>query len=385
MNRRLFLRGAVVVVFLSLLLWPAPVFAQTARSAPWGFTAQGKAIVAVLPLVGVEEMAQRFHREVIIAVTALNKYDSLDVPLYVFTGAGLELPTDMPPSRDLVPTARYALSGGVYAGSRPGEYYLQLWLWDMAGSTMIYTDDLVYDDIDGAMESLPGLVEWLFSHIREVVVETPELPLPPHEWMYTFGVRAGLAPRWYVKPGERAPGAQSMALEGGLAGTVRLSSLLSLQLDLLFSQDDLVYRGLNRNNVYYSEKLSSAFLTIPLFLSLNFKGNRFRLSPMAGFYVALPLGESRYSDSFDATASYTHSGAFVGFSTGLEAAFSYGPGMIVAGLRYAGDFNSFVINFNNPKNTESDTSYRRDLFSFYVGYEFGFVDLNRESRSYRGR
>jgi hypothetical protein len=366
-----------------MLVFPALVFAQTTL-APWGFNAQGKAIVAVLPFIGEDEMARRFHREVIIAVPALDKYDSFDVPAYIFSGAGLELPTDMPPSQDLIPAARYSLTGGVYAGGRPGEYYLQLWLWDMAGSTMIYTDDLVYDDIDGAMESLPGLVEWLFSHIREIIVETPELSLPS-DWLYTVSVKAGLSPRWYVRPGERAPGAQSLGLEGGLSGALRLTSLLSLQLELLFTQDNLVYRGLDSDDVYYSEKLTTAFLSLPLSLRLNVKAGRFRLSPVAGLYIALPLGQSRYSDSFDATARYTHSGVLAGINTGLEAALNYGPGLLVAGLRYAGDFNPLVINFNNPKNIESDTSYRRDLFSFYVGYEFGFVDLNKGSRPEPGR
>jgi hypothetical protein len=368
-----------------MALVPLILPAQTLSDRPaWGFDEEGKAIVAVLPFAGEEEMARRFHDETMKAVVALNIYESREVPASVFSG-GLEVPTDMPPSQGLLPAARYSLTGGVYEGSRPEEFYLQLWLWDMTGSTMIYTDDLVYEDIDGAMESLPGLVEWLFSHIREVVLEVPELSLP-QEWLYTLGVKTALTPHWYVRTGERVPGAQSFGLEGGLTGAMRFSSLFSFQFEMLFSRDDLVYRGLTADDISYSEKLSSVFLTIPLFIRMNFKTELFRLSPMAGFYFALPLGQTRYSDSMDGQAYYSHSGTLAGFNIGMEAALiNYGPGMIIAGLRYSGDFGRLTIDYNNPKDAAPDTSYRRDMFSFYVGYEFGFVDLNKESRSAQGR
>jgi hypothetical protein len=359
-----------------IALFPLLLPAQTAPGRPaWGFDEEGKAIVAVLPFAGEEEAARRFHGETMKAVVALNKYESREVLASVFSGA-VEIPTDMPPSQGLLPAARYSLTGGVYEGSRPGEFYLQLWLWDMTGSTMIYTDDLVYEDIDGAMESLPGLVEWLFSHIHEVIVEEPEPPLP-QEWLYTFGVKTGLTQRWYVRPGERVPGAQSFGFEGGLMGAMRFSPLLSFQAEMLFSRDDLVYRGLAADDTAYNEKLSSVFLTIPLFLRMNFKAGLFRVSPMAGFYFALPLGQSRYSDSMDGQGSYSNSGTLAGFNMGLETALKYGPGLIIAGLRYSADFGYLTIDYDNPKDTVPDTSYRRDMFSFYLGYEFGFVDLNK--------
>ncbi|MDR0669484.1 MAG: PorT family protein [Treponema sp.] len=365
--------GAPVLI---LVLVPALLAAQTVPSRQgWGFTDEARAIVAVLPFVGEEDAARRFHGETMNAVAALTRYEGREVSASVFP-EGTEIPTDMPPNRALVPAVRYALTGGVYGGDRPSEFYLQLWLWDMDGSMMIYTDDLVYDDIEGAMVSLPGLVEWLFSHIREVVEETPPEVLPP-EWLYTFGVKTGLAPRWYVRPGEQISGAQSLGLEGGLTAAMHLSSLFALQVELLVSQDDLVYRGLTANDITYSEKLSSAFLTLPLFIRMNFKASSFKLSPMAGFYLALPLGQTRYSSSVDITAAYTHSGVLTGFSTGLEAVLNYGPGMFIVGLRYSGDFNHLVIDYDNPRDTVPDTSYRRDMFSLYLGYGFGFFDMNK--------
>jgi hypothetical protein len=129
----------------------------------------GPAIVAVLPFAGKEtDMALRFHEETIRIVAGLEKYTPREVQISTLNSAGIEIPTDMPPNRNLTPGALYALTGGVYPGSKAREYYLQLWLWDMTGSFMIYTDDLVYEDMTAVLQSLPGLVEWLFSHIIEV-------------------------------------------------------------------------------------------------------------------------------------------------------------------------------------------------------------------------
>jgi hypothetical protein len=361
-----------------MVLFPVLVFAQSGPAEnAWGLDYEGKAIVAVLPLAGEADMALLFQQETMKAVEALEKYHPQEVPAALLSGRGLETPTDMPPSRNVTAGARYALTGGVYPGIRAGEYYLQLWLWNMTGAAMIYTDDLLYSDINDAMVSLPGLVEWLFSHIRtatqEAEIDTRKDPF------FMLGPRAGLSSKWYANPDEKSPGASSLGVEGGISGALRLNSLLSLQLDLLFSGDTLVYRGLKeQDSVYYNERLSTLFLTLPLVLKVNFRPGPFRLSPLAGFYAALPLGQTGFHENLSGKErSYSHSAAVAGFTAGFEAAMEYGPGMMVAGLRYSGDFNYTIIDYNNPKDTAGDTSYRRNIFSVYVGYEFGFLDTKK--------
>jgi hypothetical protein len=357
-----------------------PVFAQATETA-WGFDYQGKAIAAVLPLAGEEtEMIRRFHSGIMESITALEKYS----PREAYTPPGMRIPTDMPPITSLVSGARYALTGGVYPGDLTGEYYLQLWLWDMAGATMIYTDDLVYGDIDEALESLPGLVEWLFSHIRERTIETPG----PEVWpdpLFTLGVRAGLSPRWYVRPNETAPGASALNLEGGVSGALRLSPLFSLQLEILLTGDTLVYRGLGGvgKDFMENEKISSLTMTIPLLARANFRLGRFRLSPLAGFYATIPLGNAAYQyhyDSGDGDTSYPWSySPPLGFTVGLEGAVRYGPGRIFAGLRYGVDFGTVSIDDDpgfrkHHADYDGKTSYRRHMVSLYLGYEFGFFE-----------
>jgi hypothetical protein len=365
---------SAVFGILGTVVLSAPVFAQTVQAEDgWGLDDGGKAIVAILPLAGEErEMIRRFQGATLQAVDILGKYSPRELPASALEDG--EIPTDMPPTKSLVSGARYALTGGVYPGNRAGEYYLQLWLWDMAGSTMIYTDDLVYDDMDGAMSSLPGLVEWLFSHIREVTIETPEAD----EWrdpFFMLGARAGLSPRWYLSPDEQSPGASALNIEGGVFGALRLNSLFSLQLEVLLTGDTVVYRGLDWINGQYvmaNEKFSSLSLAIPLLVKVNFRAGRVRLSPLAGIYLMFPLGKTRYRYSTrEEAGSWSWSYSIpLGITAGLEGALQYGPGKILAGMRYAGDFGTVTVN------STPELKYRRHAFSLYLGYEFGF--LNRK-------
>jgi hypothetical protein len=368
---------AVFLGILGMITFPALLPAQAGPAAlpaegSWGPDYGGKTVVAVLPLAGDEaEMIRRFQEGIMEAVTALQKYSPREVGAAAVISAELEIPTDMPPVPVLTGGARYALTGGVYPGGRAGEYYLQLWLWEMAGSTMIYTDDLVYDDMDGAMESLPGLVEWLFSHIREVIIEEPEADVWPDP-LFALGLRFGVSPRWYVNPGEVSPGASALNLEGGLFGALRLNPLFSLQLEFLMTGDTLVYRGLDwiqNQYVLANEKYTNLSLTIPLLLKVNLWTGPVRLSPLAGFYLTAPLGRTQYRYSTGGSSSQAWSWAVpMGFTAGLEGAVQYRPGKIFAGLRYAGEFGDVVID-SVPK-----IRYRRHTFSLYFGYEFGFLD-----------
>jgi hypothetical protein len=357
----------------------------------WGLDDRGKAIVAVLPLAGdEEEMIRRFQGGIMEAVSALQKYEPREVGAAAVIDAELGIPTDMPPVRSLAGGARYALTGGVYPGGSAGEYYLQLWLWDMAGSTMIYTDDLVYDDMDGAMESLPGLVEWLFSHIREVIITEPEADDWPDP-LFMLGIRFGVSPRWYAGSREMSPAARATNLEGGVSGALRLNSLFSLQLELLLTGDTLVYRGLEKDFLE-NEKYSSLSMMIPLIGKMNLRAGPVRLSPLAGFYLTAPLGKTRYHYHYhtgDGDASYSWFWSVpIGFTAGIEGAIRYGPGRIFAGMRYAGDFGKITINddpgFRKHSNTYDHTDFRRHSLSLYFGYEFGFLDRKKIGEFFGG-
>jgi hypothetical protein len=364
---RVFCLAGMILVFA--MAFTRNVSAQDAQGINYG----GKDIVAVLPLAGEEtQMIRRFYEGTLEAVAALEKYIPRQVSVSAVRSAEIEIPTDMPPIQGLTAGARYALTGGVYSGSGAGEYYLQLWLWDMSNSTMIYTDDLVYDDIEQALESLPGLVEWLFSHIHEVIIETPQADT----WqdpLFMLGLRMGFAQRWYTQPGEISAGASALNLEGGVSGALRLTSLFSFQLELLLTKDTVVYRGLNQGGggeyVMANKKYTNLSLMIPLLLKMNFRAGEVRFSPLAGFYAVAPLGHTHYSYSAGESDSYSWSYSVpFGFTLGLEGAVQSGPGRVFAGLRYVADFGKADIR------DDQDTRYQRTMFSLYAGYEFGFLN-----------
>ncbi|MDR1388432.1 MAG: hypothetical protein LBJ31_00450 [Treponema sp.] len=368
-KRKFLLPAGTGFLFVSILgiLGVSPAFAQT--PADGGMDSRGRAFVAVLSLAGEEtEMIRRFHNEIVESVTNLQKYS----PRAVSVPFGARIPTDMPPVPSLANGARYALTGGVYPGEPAGEYYLQLWLWDMTGSTMIYTDDLVYDDIDEAMESVPGLVEWLFSHIHELSVETPAADAWPDP-LFMIGVRAGLSQRWYIKPEERSPGASAVNLEGGVSGALRLNSLFSAQLEFLLTRDVMVYRGLEDSPagpVLKNKKYTNFSLGTPVLLKMNFRVGKIRFSPLAGAYAVIPLGKTSYRDENgnESKVSWSVSNP-LGFTAGFEGAAPAGSGMVVVGLRYVTDFGLTSI--------DGGREYRRNAVSLYLSYEFGFLEGKR--------
>jgi hypothetical protein len=366
------------IVFFGL--WFVVLFPLSAQNGA-GYDYDGKAIVSILPFIGEEEAAAAFNQAVNKAVTDLQKYSPRPVSTGAVEAAGVRIPTDMPPVRELASGARYALTGGVYPGSYEGEYYLQLWLWNMTNSTMIYTDDLVYQNIDQGLESLPGLVEWLFSHIVEVTVED-EAP-PERAWedkLIDVGIRSGVSQRWYTAPDETAPGAHALNFEGGLFVSVRLNSLFSLQAEADFTFDNLVYRGVtdvdpeeNYDPVLVNKRYISYSLMFPLVFKVNFRPGNFRIAPFAGVYAFLPLGEVSYEtnplgekDSFSQSVSVP-----LGYTLGFEIAAPWGPGTIIAGIRYGEDFDTLAIDDG------TNISYKRRMLSITVGYAFGFITIKK--------
>jgi hypothetical protein len=375
------MKKITVAVFLIIsLMVLAPLAAQSVLlPAGYGYDYDGRAIVCVLPFVGEDDAASAFNQATFDAVKGLQKYSSRKVSVEELNAVGVRIPTDMPPVRELTPGARYALTGGVYPGNYDHEHYIQLWLWDMTSSTMIYSDDLVFEDIAESLETLPGLVEWLFSHIIEVVQETE--PVIEKGWQDKFinvGLRSGLPQRWYLAAGETSPGAHALNFEGGILASVLINSLLSFQMEIDFTWDNVVYRGISSagggggySPVASNKKYTSFSMTFPFFIKANFKPGNFRIAPFAGLYAFAPLGKASYQENPSGKKeSFSQSVDFpMGFIGGLEGAMKFGPGMIIADVRYLGDFGTITIH-------DADrTAYNRRMVSVTLGYAIGFIDM----------
>jgi hypothetical protein len=379
--------GSFLVFLLMLMLMlmlPRTLSAQNGSGAE-GYDSDGKAIVAILPFIGEEEAAANFNRAVAEGVTDLQKYSPRVVNADTVQAAGVRIPTDMPPVRDLVPGVRYALTGGVYPGTYDNEYYLQLWLWNMTNSTMIYTDDLVYQNINDGLQSVPGLVEWLFSHIIEVTVEEepPAEKVREDDKLINIGIRSGTSQRWYAASDETAPGAHALNFEGGLFVSVRLNSLFALQAEADVTFDNLVYRGVTVTSETEAPiplenvKYTTYSLMFPLLFKMTLRSGNYQIAPLAGIYGFLPLGKASYREQpAGREDSFSWSTVPFGYTLGLEAAMKLGPGILVGDIRYAGDFSAITIH-DAADATKKDTSYKRRSLSFTLGYAFGFINVKR--------
>ena len=373
-------KSMTVCFGLWLALFPLALEAQQV-SIREGYDAEGKAVTALFPFIGEEEAAGEFNRAVERAVEDLKKYRCRIVSAETIEAAGVRIPTDMPPIKELVSGIRYAITGGVYPGNYEGEYYLQLWLWDVVDSTMIYTDDLEYQDMETGLDSLPGLVEWLLSNkVEKSAAVEPETEKVWDDTIINLGIRSGVSRHWYTSPEETVPGAYSLTYEGGVFIMARLNSLISLQAEADFIWDDLVYRGISNGSgagaytpVLVNKRYRSFSLLFPVFFKLSVRPGNFRLSPYGGAFAFVPLKDTSYRVNPGETEdTFSRSIAIpVGLTAGFEVAIKLGPGTILADIRYAADLSKTTLN------DAGETTYRRGMLSFTLGYSLGFIKVKK--------
>lgn len=119
--------------------------------------------VVVLPFEGAEEPVNAWFTGAAGSEIGNLGYVALqrEFPAWMRRG---EFAPDEPPARNLTGGQRYALTGAAYPDGE--EYHLQLWLWDTVEPALIYTDELVCEEVTESGEFLALLVEWLFSHLE---------------------------------------------------------------------------------------------------------------------------------------------------------------------------------------------------------------------------
>jgi hypothetical protein len=198
-------------------------------------------------------------------------------------------------------------------------------------------------------------------------------------WLY-LGLRAGPSLRFYT-PSDDTPytgnDTLSVALDIALQANLQVLSFLSVQAEAVFTWDNAslwAYTGTVTAYDRYTKDYTAFSFQFPFVVKLDFYPGKFRLSPFAGAYYLLPLGKLEASDSRNndkGSSSYKISPS-VGFLGGLSGAMKFGPGMLIADLRYAADLGEFEA---------GDTKlFRRGMISFTVGYEFGFFTRKKGGR-----
>jgi hypothetical protein len=119
--------------------------------------------VAVFP-VGDEGMTvvnEPYGEELLSQIQSLKNVDPLKIDSFP---PGF-IPDEVPSLED-TQGRRYAASSALYAPRGFGDrYHMQVWLWDVETPTLVYTDELVCDDLEDAQVYMPFMVEWIFSNV----------------------------------------------------------------------------------------------------------------------------------------------------------------------------------------------------------------------------
>jgi hypothetical protein len=175
------------------------------------------------------------------------------------------------------------------------------------------------------------------------------------------GLRTGFSPRDYLLnttlPDITAE--THTAFEIAALAEVRILSLLSLQIEFIFSSDEV-----DAVNPSYGDiRVSASTLTIPLLAKLTFRPGKFYFAVFTGPAISLPLGQMEVTQGND-TKPYGFS-ATPGWVGGANAGIKLGQGLLFVDARYSGDF-LFV-------QADKKGQYRRNIFSISLGYDYGLI------------
>jgi hypothetical protein len=319
------------------------------------------------------------------------------------------------------PEAEYSISGTLI--EEVGDTLFQISLWRVSDSSLLLSEEMVYVDMEEALDLVPILV---WSILGNIPVKT--LPVDKNwrdKWLY-LGLLAGGTLSWDKLQGFNADdSSRNSAFEGEGLGVFPLASFtmmvpflniplrgdpvlyLEFQTEALFSWERAGYdyhhdgnippAEINKSGVW-SDEYSFFSFTLPLLLKAEFHHGPLMFAPYGGAYLYLPLGEAqsgtnrikeniprpenaspgwepapdlyREQDGLRVSVEGAPLGMTFGFYTGIKI----GPGALVIDLRYSRDFGLLTFRDMEGKNTLNGQyiGLDRNKFTTMVGYEIGF-------------
>jgi len=368
-------------LFFSLffLYLPLLVYSQSNRTQS----------VALVPFWGPEDQfIQEFGEELYKGVNDLQGFRSVIIEMD-------NLPDDVPeggfppyicPSPSLIKSNPIALTGEITPDPDDDEYmHLRLYLWEMADTRLVFSDELTGYDREEVAAGLPGMLEWLFSWLkrggrgsgedgegdtsnlyggRQVFITT-SMPL---QWIY-LGARVGATPLRIQstpkfpdveEPDERYVENRFETLNASVFGSIALFpehipffSRFEVQVEGTFTYDLEPYEKAN------SQSPSTMTVTPAVLLKFQaYRHGNMLFSLFGGAYTPFTFSDKiAYGNLIP-----------IGWTAGL----SFGgkldplPGIFFIDLRYSNDeFNTFV--------TKDDEAYRRRAVTISLGYQYGFI------------
>jgi len=374
-------------LFFSLFLLYLPVLAYSQSNR-----AQ---TVALVPFWGPDDQfIQEFGEELYKGVNDVQGFRSVVIDM-------TDLPDDVPeggfppyicPSPSLIKSNPIAMTGEITPDPDDDEYmHLRLYLWEMADTRLVFSDEITGYDRDEVALGLPGMLEWLFSWLKrggrgsgedgegdtsnlyggKQVFITTSMPL---KWIY-LGARVGATPLRIQDPAKFPEG---MTPDDRYVETryETINASLALSVALFpehipfFCRMEVQAEGTFNYDFEPAAKaksLTPAAMTITPAVLLKFQAYRhgnMLFTLFGGGYTPFALDDKiKYGDF-----------GFIPIPLGWTAGLTFGgkldplPGVFFIDLRFSSDeFNTYVA---IPESTEP---FRRKAVSISIGYQYGFI------------
>jgi hypothetical protein len=376
-------------IFSFLLLAPFAGVAQTpSDGAP--------SPVALMTFVGDDlSIGAEFQEDVIGEVQGLGGYIPQPVSAERVPES-LDFPPDQPPEPVYLGDSQLVLTGEYYIDMDDLQHF-QLWLWNSASGSLVYTDEMVFEDMSEAEGYLPPMVSWIFSHIPveqritvaaasaepvAAAVEETAIPdegeeesreKPSYNRRFFLGLRGAGFLNTSMPQGSGAYESgvsQGFTGEGALLAEFRLFPFLSLQTEAVVLYD--TFKAAKKvqkpgEEVRSTDTFMSVSMMFPLFVKVPLELGRFTLSPFVGAYYTMPLGKMTVipGDADEKAGSYSYriDPAF-GIGLGIDVGLSLGPGELFMGLRFDRNLGMTILR------DQHGMQYSRNRIGLSLGYEF---------------
>ncbi|MDR0553706.1 MAG: hypothetical protein LBG76_02755 [Treponema sp.] len=288
--------------------------------------------------------------------TTLPNYDPVPVDMN-------NLPPDVPangqpayvcPSPSMTRDAPLALTGEVALGE-DGLYHLRLYLWNTSDQRLVFSDEVVVEDRQGAEDMLPGILIWIFGWLKEKSndVSTPEPILVmadyddlwrryPYYFKWGQGLDVGLLVHKEV--GRLEGGSLLPSLLGGFEW--HFLDFLAVEVDPL------------RLRFLYNGEDFIIGMAFPLLIKGTFRPHKFMVEPYAGIEAKIGLNSKVPPISVIVGGQFS-------LQAGKRSAWTLDIG---ASLSVVGEF--FVPNTGN--------SYGLLQFSLLGGYKVGIGNIKKK-------
>ena len=275
---------------------------------------------------------------------------------------------DEPPDPSLLSGLPYVFTGEYYFDA-DGMHHFQLWLWNSETGALVYTDELLAEDVEEAEGYLPALVTWVFSKIPVTETVTPAAAVPepeeeaaePEKYPKLFlGLRAGGSQDFQFIKSTRdySEGmGQSFGGEGAITVEFRPWRNFGFQAEGVFAAESFDVYSRNTAGSVLTDRYGGAYLLFPLLLKAPLDLDGLRLSFLGGPAYILPL---------PGTGSQDMPLALV---TGIDLGGGLGPGELYGSLR-AG------IDLGLTSAEDTALSYTRWRVGLSAGYKFLVLGRN---------